>query len=54
MTQQKILELAKQGDAQAIATLMNHQFQSKGILVKTNNQEECLQIIFEAIEAVKQ
>jgi hypothetical protein len=24
MTQQKILELAKQGDAQAIATLMNH------------------------------
>lgn len=54
MTQPTTLELAKQGNAQAIAKLMNQQFQPKGILVKANSVEGCLQIIFESAEAPQQ
>lgn len=54
MSQAGLLELAKQGNPQAIATLMNHQLQPKGILVKTNLVQSCLQIIFEAIEVPPQ
>lgn len=54
MTQPGLLELAKQGDPQAIATLMNRQIQAKGILAKANTVKGCLKIIFEATEAPPQ
>ncbi|MHC5597701.1 MAG: type IV pilin-like G/H family protein [Nostoc sp.] len=48
MTQPNLLELAKQGDAQAIASLMNRQLQPKGITVKTNLTSGCLMVIAES------
>ena len=45
MSQQNILELAKQGDAQAIASLMNRQLQPKGITAKATIKDSCLQIM---------
>ncbi|MBD0390840.1 MAG: type IV pilin-like G/H family protein [Nostoc sp. C3-bin3] len=48
MTQLNLLELAKQGDAQAIASLMNSQLQPKGITVKTNLTSGCLMVIAES------
>lgn len=48
MTQQTLLELAKQGDAVAIATLISRQTQSRGILAKASLLENCLQIIVES------
>ena len=54
MNQPELLELAKQGDPQSIATLINHQLNPKGILVKANTTKGCLQIIFEATEVPPQ
>ncbi len=54
MTQLGLVELAKQGDPQAIAALINHQLQPKGILAKANTIKGCLQIIFEATEVPPQ
>ncbi|WP_341526283.1 type IV pilin-like G/H family protein [Nostoc sp. UHCC 0302] len=48
MTQPNLLELAKQGDAQAIASLMNRQLQPKGIKVKTNLTSGCFMVIAES------
>lgn len=48
MTQQSLIERAKQGDAEAIATLVNRQLQPKGILAKVAVTRECLQIILES------
>ncbi|MBW4456860.1 MAG: hypothetical protein KME55_31645 [Nostoc indistinguendum CM1-VF10] len=48
MNQPGLLELAKQGEPQAIATLINHQLQPRGIFAKANATKGCLQIIFEA------
>ncbi|WP_242063438.1 hypothetical protein [Nostoc sp. FACHB-892] len=41
MTQPNLLELAKQGDAQAIASLMNRQLQPKGITAKVALKDAC-------------
>lgn len=46
MTEPSILELARQGDANAIATLMNRQLQSKDITAKVVLKDSCLQVIF--------
>jgi DNA-directed RNA polymerase subunit M/transcription elongation factor TFIIS len=54
MSQQELLELAKQGDAKAISTLMNRQLQPKGILAKSAVKEGCLQVILEAKSAPPQ
>ncbi len=54
MTQTDLLKLAKQGDSNAIATLMNRQLQPKGISVTVNTVKNCLQIIFEAAEVPPQ
>ncbi|MCC5634112.1 hypothetical protein LC613_42695 [Nostoc sphaeroides CHAB 2801] len=54
MNQAELLELAKQGDPQAIATLINGQLQPKGIFAKANTIKGCLQIIFEATEVPPQ
>ena len=48
MTQPNILELAKQGNAEAITTLMNRQLQPKGITVKAVLKEGCLQVMLES------
>jgi len=53
-TQPHLLELAKQGNAQAIATLMNRQLQTKGITAKAALKEECLQIILESAQVPNQ
>ena len=53
-TQPNLLELAKQGNAQAIATLMNRQLQPKGITTKAALKEGCLQIILESAQAPNQ
>jgi uncharacterized protein (DUF697 family) len=52
--QPNLLELAKQGNAQAIATLMNRQLQPKGITTKAALKEGCLQIMLESAQAPNQ
>ncbi|MEA5594797.1 type IV pilin-like G/H family protein [Rivularia sp. UHCC 0363] len=54
MSQQNILELAKQGDAQAIASLMNRQLQPKGITAKATVDNSCLQIMLLSDETLNQ
>jgi len=49
-----LLELAKLGNAQAIATLMNRQLQPKGITTKAALKEGCLQIMLESAEVPNQ
>lgn len=48
MAQQNLLELAKQGNAQAIAALMNRSLQPHSITVKVNFKDDCLRILFES------
>ncbi|MGL5066124.1 MAG: hypothetical protein ACRC62_39650 [Microcoleus sp.] len=50
MTQSSILELAKQGDATAIASLMNGQLKPKQINAKVAVKNGCLQVMLEAAE----
>ena len=54
MTQQNILELAKQGDAKAIALLLNRQLQPKGITATAALKDGCLQVMLEAVEVPSQ
>lgn len=54
MTQANLLELAKQGDAQAIASLMNRQLQPKGITVKVALKDACLQVMLESAQVPNQ
>ncbi|MEG4148890.1 hypothetical protein [Microcoleus sp. Pol12B5] len=54
MTQPNILELAKQGDAKAIALLLNRQLQPKGITATAALKDGCLQVILEAVEVPSQ
>ncbi|MBD2413044.1 hypothetical protein FACHB389_02160 [Nostoc calcicola FACHB-389] len=54
MTQPNILELAKQGDVEAIASLMNRHLQPKGIAAKVAFKEACLEIILESAEIPNQ
>ena len=53
-TQPNLLELAKQGNAQAIAALMNRQLQPKGITVKVSLSGDCLMVVAESIEPPEQ
>jgi hypothetical protein len=48
MTQQNILEQAKQGNAQAIADLMNRTLQPKGITAKASLKDDCLRVMLES------
>jgi hypothetical protein len=48
MTQPNLLELAKQGNAQAIATLMNRQLQPQGITIKAALKDNCLQMMLQS------
>lgn len=53
-TQPNILELAKQGNAKAIAILMNRQLPPKGITAKAAFKEGCLQIMLESAQVPNQ
>ncbi len=53
-TQPTLLELAKQGNAQAIATLINRQLQPKGITAKAALKDGCLQVMLESAQAPNQ
>lgn len=54
MNQPNLLELAKQGDACAIATLMNRKLQPKGITAKASMKHDCLQIMLESAQVPPQ
>ncbi|MBD2570039.1 hypothetical protein [Anabaena lutea] len=54
MNPQDALKLAKQGDANAIATLINSSLQGKGIIAKVTQKDHCLQIILESAETPNQ
>lgn len=54
MTQSDILEFAKQGNPQAIASLMNLVLQPKGVTVKASLQDRCLHILFSSAEPLSQ
>ena len=43
-----LLKLAKQGDARAIAALINRQLQPRGVTAKVALKDGCLQVILEA------
>ena len=54
MTQPNILELARQGDVQAIASLINRQLQPKDITAKVALREGCLQVMLESTQVPDQ
>lgn len=49
MTQQHVLELAKQGNPKAIATLMNQALKPKGITVKATLKDRCLHVVLDSL-----
>jgi len=53
-TQPNLTELAKQGNAKAIATLMNQKLQPEGISAKASRKNDCLKIVLEADEVPNQ
>ncbi len=55
MTQQlSLLTLAKQGNADAIAALMNRSLQVKGIAAKASLKDGCLQVMLESAQVPEQ
>jgi DNA-directed RNA polymerase subunit RPC12/RpoP len=54
MSQQNPLELAKQGNSNAIAALINRNLQAKGITAKVSTKGDCLRIMLEANEVPDQ
>lgn len=54
MTQQNLVELAKQGNPDAIAALINRQLQPKGITAKADLRDSCLQVMLESAQGQEQ
>ncbi|MEH2346767.1 MAG: hypothetical protein V7K55_01965 [Nostoc sp.] len=54
MTQPNILELAKQGDVEAIASLMNRHLHPKGIAAKVAFQDAWLEVTLESAQVPNQ
>ncbi|MEH2196161.1 MAG: hypothetical protein V7K98_26445 [Nostoc sp.] len=54
MTQPNILELAKQGDVDAIASLMNRHLYPKGITAKVAFKDVCLEVTLESDQVPNQ
>lgn len=54
MSQQNVLESAKQGDPNAIAVLINRNLQQKGIAAKVSRKDACLRIMLESSEVPNQ
>ncbi len=48
LMQANLLELAKQGDPQAIATLMNQALNTQGVSIQVTLRQECLHILMES------
>lgn len=53
-SQPSLLELAKQGDATAIAALMNHHLQPKGVTATATLEDGCLQVALESQQVPNQ
>jgi len=53
-TQPNLTELAKQGNAKAIATLMNQKLQPEGISAKASRKNDCLKVVLETDEVPNQ
>ncbi len=54
MTQPNLLELAKQGNAKAIAALLNQSLQTVGITAKAALKDDCLHLLLEASKPLNQ
>ncbi len=54
MTQPNLLEFAKQGDPDAIATLMNLALQPKGVTAETQVKDECLYVFLSSARLLNQ
>ena len=54
MIQPNILKLAKQGDVQAIASLMNRHLHPKGITAQVAFKDTCLEVILESAQVPNQ
>ena len=54
MTQPNVLELARQGDTQAIASLMNRHLHPKGINAQVAFQDTCLEVLVESAQVLNQ
>ncbi|MEH2326258.1 MAG: hypothetical protein V7K32_22395 [Nostoc sp.] len=54
MTQPNLLELARQGDVEAIASLMNRHLHSKGINAQVAFQDTYLEVILESDQVLNQ
>jgi Type IV pilin-like G and H, putative len=54
MNQPNLLELARQGDANAIAALMNAVLEPKGITAKANFENGCLSVFLESAKTLNQ
>jgi len=54
MTSSEAIKLARAGNPKAIAALMNHSLQPKGITVKTSLNGECLSVLLEAAQVPNQ
>lgn len=54
MTQAQLLKLAKQGNTQAIAFLMNRHLRPKGITAKVILKDSCLQVMLESEQVPNQ
>ena len=54
MTSSEAIKLARAGNPKAIAALMNHSLQPKGITVKTALNGECLSVLLEAAQVPNQ
>lgn len=54
MSQQNVLESAKQGNPNAIAALINRNLQQKGIAAKVSRKDACLRIMLESSDVPNQ
>lgn len=54
VNEQKILQLAKQGNLQAIAVMLNRHLISEGVHIKVKSNSRCLQILLKAPEGRNQ
>jgi len=54
MSQQNPLELAKQGNPNAIAALINRNLKPKGVTAKVSRKDDCLRVMIESNEVPNQ
>lgn len=54
MTQSNLLKLAKQGNAKALAAMLNRSLQPKSITAKVGRKDDCLQVLLESAQTPDQ